>query len=182
MKVKTKLKIKIKKLENFKDIYKLPKYATEHSAGFDLLSMDFVELKPHEFKVVKTGLAVEIPEGYEMQIRSRSGLAAKNGIFVLNSPGTVDCFTDEMFISTIDGDKNIYDIKINDVILSFNEKTQEIEKDVINAIVNKGKMNIYKIETENGYIEISENALVYTKSGLKYAKNLTKNDKILFLN
>lgn len=69
-----------------------PSYATPLSAGMDLrASMEqSITLAPLERALVPTGLFVELPEGYEMQIRPRSGLAAKHGITVLNSPGTID--------------------------------------------------------------------------------------------
>jgi dUTP pyrophosphatase len=70
----------------------MPCYATEHSAGMDLrafLTGDVV-LKPFERTLIPTGLYIELPEGYEAQIRPRSGLALKHGITVLNSPGTID--------------------------------------------------------------------------------------------
>ncbi len=70
----------------------LPAYATAYSAGVDLRA--FIEepivLKPLERKLISTGLFIELPEGYEAQIRPRSGLAFKHGIGVLNSPGTID--------------------------------------------------------------------------------------------
>lgn len=70
----------------------LPKYATELSAGVDLeAAVDApVTLKPGERQLIPTGLAIALPEGYEAQIRPRSGLAFKNGVTVLNSPGTID--------------------------------------------------------------------------------------------
>ena len=70
----------------------LPQYATEQSAGLDLRSnLDSpVELKPLERKLIPTGLYMALPKGYEAQVRPRSGLAIKNGITVLNSPGTID--------------------------------------------------------------------------------------------
>lgn len=70
----------------------LPKYATPFSAGLDLrayLQTDVV-LQPLERALIPTGLKIELPVGYEAQIRPRSGLAAKHGISVLNSPGTID--------------------------------------------------------------------------------------------
>lgn len=70
----------------------LPKYSTEYSAGMDLcanLDNDIV-LKPLQRVLVPTGLFIELPENYEAQIRPRSGLALKNGITVLNTPGTID--------------------------------------------------------------------------------------------
>ena len=70
----------------------LPKYATSHSAGMDLrANLDSpVTLKPLERALIPTGLFIELPVGYEAQIRPRSGLAVKHGISVLNSPGTID--------------------------------------------------------------------------------------------
>ena len=68
----------------------LPKYATPGSAGLDLRSTKTVVLKPHGRALVPTGLYIALPEGYEAQIRPRSGLALKKGITVLNTPGTVD--------------------------------------------------------------------------------------------
>jgi dUTP pyrophosphatase len=70
----------------------LPYYSTEHSAGMDLRAFltEPVVLQPMERALIPTGLFIEIPEGFEAQVRSRSGLAIKNGITVLNSPGTID--------------------------------------------------------------------------------------------
>jgi dUTP pyrophosphatase len=70
----------------------LPEYATVHSAGMDLRAnlTESVTIKPLERKLIPTGLFIELPEGYEAQIRPRSGLAIKKGITVLNSPGTID--------------------------------------------------------------------------------------------
>jgi len=69
-----------------------PEYATIYSAGLDLRANleTSVSLKPLERKLIGTGLFLEIPEGYEAQIRPRSGLALKKGLTVLNSPGTID--------------------------------------------------------------------------------------------
>lgn len=68
----------------------LPKRQTSGSAGYDLYSAQETVIQPKECGLVKTGIILEIPEGFEGQIRSRSGLAAKNQIMVLNSPGTID--------------------------------------------------------------------------------------------
>nr|WP_322623425.1 dUTP diphosphatase [uncultured Flavobacterium sp.] len=70
----------------------LPAYETIASAGMDLRAVlaEPVVLKPLERAIIKTGLFIELPVGYEAQVRPRSGLAAKNGITVLNSPGTID--------------------------------------------------------------------------------------------
>lgn len=70
----------------------LPEYATAGSAGLDLRANleSSVVIAPLERKVIPTGLFIELPEGYEAQIRPRSGLAIKHGITVINSPGTID--------------------------------------------------------------------------------------------
>lgn len=70
----------------------LPKYATAYSSGMDLRAnlQEPVILKPLERALIPTGLFIELPAGYEAQIRPRSGLAVKHGISVLNSPGTID--------------------------------------------------------------------------------------------
>lgn len=70
----------------------LPKYQTALSAGMDLYANldEPVTLKPLERKLIATGLLIELPQGYEAQVRPRSGLAIKNGITVLNTPGTID--------------------------------------------------------------------------------------------
>jgi dUTP pyrophosphatase len=72
--------------------FPLPQYATIHSAGLDLradLGQPLV-LNPLERSLVPTGLYIELPEGYEAQVRPRSGLAAKHGISIVNTPGTID--------------------------------------------------------------------------------------------
>ncbi len=70
----------------------LPKYQTACAAGMDVFAdvQESVTLKPLERKLIPTGLFIELPKGYEAQIRPRSGLAVKNGITVLNTPGTID--------------------------------------------------------------------------------------------
>jgi dUTP pyrophosphatase len=83
-------KMKIKIINKSK--HELPGYATVAAAGMDLRAdlNEPIVLKPLERKLVSTGLFLEIPVGYEAQIRPRSGLAFKNGLTVLNSPGTID--------------------------------------------------------------------------------------------
>ncbi len=67
-----------------------PIYQTDQSVGADLTSIENVNIEPGQFRLVKTGIAVELPRGTEMQIRPRSGLAFKHGVTVLNAPGTID--------------------------------------------------------------------------------------------
>ena len=83
-------------IKAFRETAVIPKKATEGAAGYDLCACipDFTSgmmIHPHSSLVVPTGLNVNIPEGYEIQIRPRSGLAAKHGVTVLNTPGTIDC-------------------------------------------------------------------------------------------
>ena len=72
--------------------YDLPAYATVSSAGLDLKAFldQPISLQPLERKIISTGLKIALPEGFEAQVRPRSGLAAKHGITVLNAPGTID--------------------------------------------------------------------------------------------
>lgn len=83
------MKVKLKKLS--KDT-ETPRYATEQSAGMDLRAVldEPVTLRSLERKVVMTDLSIALPRGFEAQVRPRSGLAAKHGITVLNTPGTID--------------------------------------------------------------------------------------------
>ncbi|WP_281541848.1 dUTP diphosphatase [Maribacter aestuarii] len=75
-----------------KSSHELPHYETGASAGMDLRAniLESVTLQPLERAIIKTGLNIELPVGYEAQVRPRSGLAAKKGITVLNAPGTID--------------------------------------------------------------------------------------------
>jgi len=70
----------------------LPRYMTAHSAGMDLCASleEEIQLAPGERRLIPTGIAIALPEGYEAQVRPRSGLALKHGVTLLNTPGTVD--------------------------------------------------------------------------------------------
>ena len=85
------LSIAIMRLPHGADLA-LPAYATSHSAGMDLLAAIDADkiLKPGERAIIPTGIAIALPAGLESQVRPRSGLAAKNGVTVLNAPGTID--------------------------------------------------------------------------------------------
>lgn len=85
------VRIKIKRMDAHRDI-PMPSYETEGSAGMDLRAAvnEAVTLNPGEIRMIPTGLMVGIPQGYEAQIRPRSGLALKHGIGMVNSPGTID--------------------------------------------------------------------------------------------
>lgn len=83
------VKVEVKRLENGADL-PLPAYATEGAAGMDVVSAENVTIEPSARHPVATGLAMAIPQGYEIQVRPRSGLAFKHGITVPNTPGTID--------------------------------------------------------------------------------------------
>lgn len=83
----------MKKIVKFKKLNSdaiIPDYAHKGDAGMDLYSIQDEIIEPLSWKLIPTGLACELPEGTEGQVRSKSGIALKNGVFVLNSPGTVD--------------------------------------------------------------------------------------------
>jgi len=80
------MNIKIQKVEDVN----LPSYAHPGDAGLDLYSAENYTLKPGERKIISTGIKMAVPEGFEAQVRPKSGLAAKHGISVVNTPGTID--------------------------------------------------------------------------------------------
>ena len=97
----------------------LPKYQTELSAGLDLMAnlKEAVTIAPLERVLIGTGLQIELPEGYEAQIRPRSGLALKHGISVLNSPGTIDAdYRGEIKIILINLSDQIFEVNPGDRI------------------------------------------------------------------
>ena len=81
--------IKLKRLPHGEGL-PLPAYASDHAAGLDVVAAESLTLAPGERRAVATGFAIAIPHGFEVQVRPRSGLAFKNGISVLNTPGTID--------------------------------------------------------------------------------------------
>lgn len=109
--------LKIKVLPHFKG--ELPKYETAHASGLDVraaLSSTMI-LKPMERAMIATGLSMEIPPGFEIQVRPRSGLAAKQGVTVLNTPGTVDAdYRGEVKIIVINLGSEAIEVKDQDRI------------------------------------------------------------------
>lgn len=109
------------KFKRLHDDVILPEYATEGSAGMDvrayLRDEEWKIINPGDRMLVKTGLCADIPAGYELQVRSRSGLAIKYGITVLNSPGTIDSdYTDEIGIILINHSLAQFKVHHNDRI------------------------------------------------------------------
>lgn len=156
-----------------------PKYNYDGDSGFDLYSVEEITIKPLGRSLIPTGLSFDISDGHEIQVRSKSGLAINQGLFVLNSPGTVDCFSEDMKILTIEGEKNIKDLKINDIVFSFNEKSLEIEKDTIFKIFDTDIQDVLIIETEENTLEVTPNTEIYTNRGIFLAKDLQENDEII---
>ncbi|CAN7939938.1 unnamed protein product, partial [Ixodes pacificus] len=96
-----------------------PSYATEKSAGLDLYAAieDTVSIHPGCRHCIKTGIKIELPEGYEAQIRPRSGLAAKFGVTVLNAPGTIDAdYRGEIAVILINFGSEVYKVNRGDRI------------------------------------------------------------------
>jgi dUTP pyrophosphatase len=95
----------------------LPFYATAQSAGMDLCAAneDIICLLPGEYRLIPTGLYMQLPLGYEAQIRPRSGLAFKHGVTVLNAPGTIDAdYRGELGVLLINHGKQPFEIKKGD--------------------------------------------------------------------
>ncbi|MDB5117567.1 MAG: dUTP diphosphatase [Mucilaginibacter sp.] len=117
----------------------LPTYETMHAAGMDLRA-DVeapVALKPMERKLVPTGLYIELPEGFEAQIRPRSGLAFKHGIGIVNSPGTIDAdYRGEIKILLINFSDQVFEINTGDriaqMVVARHEKVEWQEVEVLN--------------------------------------------------
>ncbi len=118
----------------------LPAYETAGSAGMDLRAFitEDIELKPLERKLVPTGLFMELPEGFEAQIRPRSGLALKHGISLPNSPATIDSdYRGEIKVALINLSNETFTIKSGDriaqMIIARHERAQWIEVKEINT-------------------------------------------------
>ena len=117
-----------------KSQHNLPNYETVASAGMDLRANLFetIILKPLERAIVKTGLFIELPIGYEAQVRPRSGLAAKKGVTVLNSPGTIDAdYRGEIGVILVNLSNELFIIengeRIAQLIIAKHERAEWIE-------------------------------------------------------
>ena len=110
------IKVLIKKLNSKAQI---PKYKTEGSSGMDLMALveNPIKIKPNESALISTGISIAIPNDTEVQIRPRSGLAAKSSISVLNTPGTIDSdYRGEIKIILFNHGKEEFTVKNNDRI------------------------------------------------------------------
>lgn len=128
------VKIKIIKIRNIL----LPKYQHSFDSGMDLINAgDAFKLNPGQRRLVPAGIKVEIPEGYEMQIRPRSGLAVDKGITVLNTPGTIDAgYRGEIKVILINLSPEVVEIKeqerIAQAVLNRVETIEWVEHDDLN--------------------------------------------------
>tara|TARA_B100000614_G_scaffold188585_1_gene169586 strand:- start:382 stop:816 length:435 start_codon:yes stop_codon:yes gene_type:complete len=118
---------------------KLPEYATTNSAGMDIRAEvdKLTVLKPMETKLIKTGLYVQLPAGYEAQIRPRSGLAFKKNITVINSPGTIDAdYRGEIGVALINLSSEEFEVKqgerIAQMVIAKHEHAQWTEVSELN--------------------------------------------------
>ncbi len=120
MKDTTKIKIKIKKVRPKQDHdLPFPRYMSPGASGMDLYAaiVGEITIKPGEVQLIPTGIAVAIPEGYEFQIRPRSGLATRFGLGLINSPGTIDSdYRGEILVPVINFSKEERTIKRGDRI------------------------------------------------------------------
>src|ERR1700733_3392930 len=112
----------------------LPAYETAHAAGMDLRADldEAVTLKPMERKLIPTGLYMELPEGFEAQIRPRSGLAFKHGIGIVNSPGTIDAdYRGEIKVLLVNLSDQPFEINTGDriaqMVIARHEKANWVE-------------------------------------------------------
>jgi len=117
----------------------LPAYETMHAAGMDLRAdlETTVTLKPFERKLIPTGLHIELPEGFEAQIRPRSGLAFKYGISIVNSPGTIDAdYRGEIKVLLINLSDQVFEINTGDriaqMVVAKHEQVNWEEVEVLN--------------------------------------------------
>ncbi len=117
----------------------LPAYETMHAAGMDLRAdlETTITLKPFERKLVPTGLHIELPEGFEAQIRPRSGLAFKHGISIVNSPGTIDAdYRGEIKVLLINLSDQVFEINTGDriaqMVVAKHEQVNWEEVEVLN--------------------------------------------------
>lgn len=134
------------------ELAQIPTYTREGDAGMDLRCVENFSLNPGERKVITTGLRIKIQDGFEGQVRPRSGLAANNGITVINSPGTVD--------SNYTGELKIILLNTSDEYCTF------AAKDRIAQIVFAPVVQVETVEVDS-FEETNRNADGFGSSGLK---------------
>ena len=113
-----------------------PSFGSEYASGMDIRSVEEHVLRPGETYAYSTNIAVEIPVGYDIKVHSRSGLAYKNGVFVLNSPGVIDCdYRNEIKVILHNTGKNSFNVCVGDriaqIILYKTEKMRLYQTTVL---------------------------------------------------
>ncbi len=120
----------------------LPAYATQGSAGMDLVAAieRDIELEPGKRAVIPAGVSIELPQGFKAQVRPRSGLAANNGVTVLNTPGTIDSdYRGEIMIIVINlGDETFRitrGMRIAQMVIARHERAELVERETLSETV-----------------------------------------------
>ena len=140
--------VKVKRLD---DEVKMPAYAHKGDSGMDLYANEDATLESLERKAIGTGLKIEIPEGYEAQVRPKSGLAVNHGITVLNTPGTVD---------------SSYRGEIKVIIANLSKEAYKIEKGKKIAQIVFAKVEIADTEETKELNETTRNEGGFGSTGL----------------
>ena len=132
--------VKYKKFDDTKELF-LPSYQTDGASGMDLMSIENVVISANSRMIISTNLTVEIPQGYEIQIRPRSGLAAKHGITVLNTPGTIDSdYRGEIKVILYNSSNEDYHIHSGDRIAQM--VLAKVEKIILAKIADKDELSV----------------------------------------
>jgi len=119
-------------IERLREDAIIPRYQTKGSVGLDLHSIEATVILPGDSALIGTGLRINLPEGLEGQVRSRSGLAAKNSVFVLNSPGTIDSdYRGEIKIILFNAGKEAFYVKTGDRIAQLVLALVHIEQELL---------------------------------------------------
>lgn len=135
------MKLKIKKLH---PNAKTPTYGSDLASGFDLSSIEAFLIGPGKRAIVPTGLTVVIPKGFEIQIRPRSGMAAKHGVTVLNTPGTIDAdYLGEIKVILINHGSEPFEVRPGDriaqgVLAMVTDQVQFEDVDEIDEVTSRG--------------------------------------------
>ena len=133
-------------IEKIDKSVELPKYAHPGDAGMDVCSNEDTFVPANNWKLIKTGIKVAVPEGFEMQVRPRSGLALKHGISVLNTPGTIDSgYRGEVGVVLINHSNNAFTVKKGDRI------AQLVIAPVISVRVVEGEVDKVTERGEGGF-------------------------------
>lgn len=149
------MRLKLYLLETYPADIGLPNYATSSSAGFDLRSVERVVIKPNETKLVHLGIKSIIEKGYEVQLRSRSGLALKKSVFLMNGIGTIDAdYRDEWGAI-------IHNAGSEDFVIDIGDRVAQA---VVCALP---KVDIERIRGDIGYEEDNDRKGGFGSTGIK---------------